>query len=81
MKRPSISPALRYQVFRDHGAIALCQVCGDSQRIANMALARELHHAVLVLGEARAPGKIKSRGFDRAFKKKMNGTTERRQEP
>lgn len=121
MKRPGITPAMRYQVFRDHGAIALCQVCGDSQRIADMALdhhlalidggehdasnlrpicsschakksagehknnakakrlalARELHHAIVVLGETRKTGTIKSRGFKGW--RKFNGQQVRRE--
>lgn len=45
-----------------------------------LATARAAHEAVLA-GEPKTPGTIKSRGFDRTFKKKLNGKTERRQEP
>ena len=45
-----------------------------------LAQARAAHEAVLA-GEPKKPGTIKSRGFDRTFKKKLNGKTERRQEP
>jgi NAD-dependent dihydropyrimidine dehydrogenase PreA subunit len=45
-----------------------------------LAQARAAHEAV-VGGEPKKPGTIKSRGFDRTFKKKLNGKTERRQEP
>ena len=45
-----------------------------------LAQARAAHEAVLA-GEPKKPSTIKSRGFDRTFKKKLNGKTERRQEP
>lgn len=45
-----------------------------------LAQARAAHEAVLA-GAPKRPSTIKSRGFDRTFKKKLNGTTERRQEP
>jgi len=43
-----------------------------------LATARAAHEAVLA-GAPKTPGTIKSRGFDRTFKKKLNGKTERRQ--
>lgn len=42
MKRPAISPAMRLSVFRDYGAVALCQVCGNVERIADMDLDHSL---------------------------------------
>ena len=47
MKRPAISPAMRLQVFKDFGAIVLCQVCGTTQRIADVAID---HHLALIDG-------------------------------
>lgn len=55
---------------------------GDLHKIAKakrLATAREAHEAVLA-GAPKTPGKIKSRGFDRTFRRKLNGKTERRQE-
>ena len=47
MKRPSITPAMRLSVFRDFGAVCLCQVCGDVERIADMDLD---HYLALIDG-------------------------------
>ena len=114
MKRPAISAQMRLQVFRDFGAVVLCQVCGNTQRIADVAID---HHLALIDGgahevanlrplctvchkpksatehknnakvkrivrkrsEPKQPGTIKSRGFDKTWRKKLNGTTEKRQ--
>lgn len=49
---------------------------GDLHKIAKtkrLALARQLHHAVVVLGERRPASKIQSRGFDKRWTRKMNG--------
>ena len=45
-----------------------------------LAQARAAHEAVLA-GAPKRPSTIKLRGFDRTMKKKLNGKTERRQEP
>lgn len=47
MKRPSISASMRLSVFRDFGAVCLCQVCGDVERIADMDLD---HYLALIDG-------------------------------
>jgi 5-methylcytosine-specific restriction endonuclease McrA len=104
---------MRIAVFRDYGAVCLCQVCGDVERIADMDLDHHLaiidggehqtanlrplchsYHAkksamehknnckakrlALARGAIRAPGKIKSRGFDKTLRKRMNGKVEKR---
>lgn len=51
-KRPTISPAMRLAVFRDFGAVCLCQVCGDVERIADMDL--DHHLALIDTGEHAA---------------------------
>lgn len=38
MKRPAITPAMRLETFKTYGAVVLCQLCGSTQRIADMAL-------------------------------------------
>lgn len=38
MKRPAISPQMRLETFKTYGAVVLCQVCGSTQRIADVAL-------------------------------------------
>lgn len=45
MKRPAISPAMRLSVFRDYGAVCLCQLCGCVERIADM----DLDHALALI--------------------------------
>ena len=36
MKRPAITPAMRLQVLKLHGAIVCCQICGDATYIADV---------------------------------------------
>lgn len=53
---------------------------GDIHKIAKakrLAKAREVHEAIL-RGEPRHPGSIKSRGFDKTYRKRMNGEVVRR---
>ena len=47
MKGPVITPQMRLSVFRDYGAVALCQICGSTQRIADMEID---HHLALIDG-------------------------------
>ena len=47
MKRPAITPAMRLQVFKEFGAVVLCQVCGNTQRVADVAID---HHLALIDG-------------------------------
>lgn len=67
----------------------LCRACHaqksahehrQNSKAKRLAQARAAHEAVLA-GEPKKPGKIKSRGFNRAYRRKLNGKTERRQEP
>lgn len=122
MKRPAITPQMRLSVFRDYGAVALCQICGSTQRIADMeidhhlalidggdhyvtnlrplctqchrpksaiehknnakakrlAKAREELKAVLSGEKQKTLGSIRSRGFDKQWRKRMNGQVEKR---
>ena len=47
MKRPAITVSMRLDVFKSHGAVCLCQICGDVERIADMPLD---HHLALIDG-------------------------------
>ncbi len=42
MKRPAITPAMRLQVLKLHGAIVCCQVCGEATYIADIDIDHEL---------------------------------------
>jgi 5-methylcytosine-specific restriction endonuclease McrA len=42
MKRPAITPAMRLQVLKLHGALVCCQVCGDATYIADIDIDHEL---------------------------------------
>lgn len=53
---------------------------GDLHKIAKakrLAKAQEVHEAVLAGTHKREPSRLKSRGFDRTFRKRMNGRVER----
>lgn len=53
---------------------------GDLHKIAKakrLAKAQAVHEAVLAGTHRREPSKIKSRGFDRTFRKRLNGKVER----
>ncbi len=114
MKRPAITPAMRLQVLKLHGALVCCQVCGAATYIADVDIDHELAlidggshdfqanmrpvckacHAIKSAREhknnAKAkrlatkhsqpnqPGKIKTRGFDKTLRRKMNGQVEKR---
>jgi 5-methylcytosine-specific restriction endonuclease McrA len=42
MKRPAITPAMRLQVLKLHGALVCCQVCGAATYIADVDIDHEL---------------------------------------
>jgi len=42
VKRPAITPAMRLQVLKLHGALVCCQVCGDATYIADIDIDHEL---------------------------------------
>lgn len=112
-KRQAITPTMRLNVLKQFGAVVLCQICGNPERIALVQIDHELAlvngglheteglrpvcipcHARKSAREHREnskakrlakkhsnpkpPGKIKSRGFDKSLRKKMNGKVERR---
>ena len=47
MKRPTITASMRLDVFKQHGAVCLCQVCGNVHRIGDMDID---HHLALIDG-------------------------------
>ena len=64
---------------KTNGTAATC-ASGDLHKIAKakrLAKAQEVHRAVLAGTHKREPSRIKSRGFDRSFRKRMNGKVER----
>ena len=59
---------------------AATSASGDLHKIAKakrLAKAQEVHEAVLAGTHKREPSRLKSRGFDRTFRKRMNGRVER----
>lgn len=65
---------------RKTNGTAATSASGDLHKIAKakrLAKAQEVHRAVLAGEHRREPSRIKSRGFARSFRKRMNGKVER----
>lgn len=119
--RKAISPKMRLDVFKEFGAVVLCQLCGNVERIADMDLdhhlpvifggveinnlrpvchachakksasehksnskakrlakAVEIHEKIVAKIEKKVTSRLKSRGFDKTWRKKFNGKAEKR---
>ena len=70
--------AFRPERKPDQAVHRRCHRAKTARDVAGIAKAKRLHRS-FVLGEKRRKRKIASRGFDKAWRRRMDGTTERRE--